>query len=338
MLRKKLLVSASAAVVASGLAALSAPAAAADTSGAGGVAAGNQIEVPVDVRAVICGNALAALGLSAAECEQVAQTLYTADQGQSTDGSGGIASGNQISIPVDAAIEVCGNSVSVLGLSAAECERTVHTLHESEQNQSTDGSGGIASGNQISIPVDVAVEVCGNSVSVLGLSAAECEETVHTLHESEQNQSTDGSGGIASGNQVTVPVDVAAEICGNSVSVLGLSAAECEQLISEQPDGGEEPAPEPESPDDSGTAPPAEGDDGGQDDGAAEEPGGEGAAEPSPSPSAQPAGMENASNALPVTGVQAGVLAGAAAALVAGGATLLALGRKRRAARLADEG
>ncbi|MDS1270041.1 chaplin family protein [Lipingzhangella sp. LS1_29] len=222
-----------------------------DTDGSGGVGSGNQINVPADVEAELCGNALAALGISQAECTEIAETLYAASdegsEGQSSDGSGGVASGNQINIPVSAALDVCGNAVAVGGVSQAKCEDVVTALEESEENegsegQSSDGSGGVASGNQINVPVDVAVNMCGNAVSVLGVAQGECSDVVIALEESEENeesqgQSSDGSGGVASGNQVNVPVDVAADICGNAVSVLGIAEAECTSTISEDDNG-----------------------------------------------------------------------------------------------------
>ncbi|GAB3712995.1 chaplin family protein [Nocardiopsis oceani] len=38
-----------------------------------------------------------------------------------TSGNGGILSGNQAVVDVDAPINVCGNSVAVLGISGANC-------------------------------------------------------------------------------------------------------------------------------------------------------------------------------------------------------------------------
>ncbi|MDA8369670.1 MAG: chaplin family protein, partial [Nocardiopsaceae bacterium] len=124
------------------------------TDGSGGTASGNQINVPVDVEAELCGDSLAALGISKAECSDVAKVLYAAGEGGNapeTDGSGGTASGNQINIPVDVAIDVCGNSIAALGVSAAECTKVTKKLADesgSGDASKTDGSGGTASGNQ----------------------------------------------------------------------------------------------------------------------------------------------------------------------------------------------
>lgn len=164
-----------------------APAAAAlgdtTTDGSGGVGSGNQVVVPVDVEAGLCGDALAVLGISEATCTQVSKVLYEAsgEGGASTDGSGGVASGNQIIVPVDAAVSVCGNSVAILGVSNATCTTIINVIQASPENEggaSTDGSGGVASGNQVVVPVDAAVDICGNAVSVLGLAEASCMEII----------------------------------------------------------------------------------------------------------------------------------------------------------------
>ncbi|MDA0565878.1 chaplin [Streptomonospora sp. S1-112] len=319
------------------------------TDGSGGVGSGNQVNVPADIRAQLCGNALAVLGISQADCDRVSEVLYAAsgagqEDGPSTDGSGGIASGNQINIPVDVALDVCGNSAAIGGIAKADCVTVVEKLaEESEDGPSTDGSGGIASGNQINIPVDVAVNVCGNSIAVLGASSAECTTIVNAIEEESAESSgddaptTDGSGGVASGNQVNIPVEAAVDICGNAVSVLGIAEADCVEKIS---DG------DPGKPGDGGDGEQPPGDDDEQR-GEEEDPEGEDpkpSAEPSPSPStggtatpddqAAPAPGDDtgAAGGLPLTGPALGGLVAAAVAAIGGGAGAMYLSRRRRAA------
>ena len=334
-MRSRLIVPA--AVFSLGMVAALAPAAYADqeTDGSGGVGSGNQVNVPTDVEAELCGNSLAALGISQAECTEIAETLYAADTangdssgGQSSDGSGGVASGNQINIPVDVALDICGNSAAVGGISQAECTEVVTELEESEENedsggQSSDGSGGVASGNQINIPVDLAVNVCGNAISVLGISQAECTEVVTELEESEENedsggQSSDGSGGVASGNQVSVPVDAAVEICGNAVSVLGIAEAECQSQISDEDDNGKDDEDE---------------DDNGKDDDDEYDNGKDDEDEDDEKPEADEATTpdhEDADDSLPVTGAAlGGLVAAAVAALGLGGLIRYFMGKSR---------
>ena len=316
----------------------------AQTDGSGGVGSGNQVVVPVDVEADLCGNALAILGISKADCTKVSEVLYeSSGYSADTDGSGGVASGNQIIVPVDAALDVCGNSVAVAGVSEAECTSVVEVLEEEgtpSTNASTDGSGGVASGNQIVLPVDAAIDICGNSVAVLGASSASCTTVINIIHASPDNEgasevSTDGSGGVASGNQVVVPVDAAVEICGNAVSVLGMAEASCVETISEEepekpeeePETPEEPEEEPETPEEEPEKPEEDPEDPEKEHEREEQP-----SDDKPAPSDQADGP-----ALAVTGsALSGLVAAALAAVGAGGAGLY-FARKRKAAATASD-
>ncbi|MFC3998257.1 chaplin family protein [Nocardiopsis sediminis] len=351
-MRIRLSSTASVALVAAGLVGGAPAAASADpaTDGSGGVLSGNQVSVPADVEAQICGNSLAVLGISSARCSDVSRVLYAMGQGEDggarTDGSGGIASGNQIDIPVDAAVDVCGNSAAIGGVSEARCIEIAEKLAEASAEEAggdapqTDGSGGVLSGNQITIPVNVAVDVCGNSIAVLGVSEADCTAVVDAIEESPGNGGgprTDGSGGAASGNQVTVPVDVAVPICGNAVSVVGLAEADCLSAISEEPpagDGGDG--------DGDGDGSGGEGDGGDRDpqggtgDGDGEQPSGDpgtgSGSDGDRTPSAGPAADGSGLGGLPMTGAALTGWITAGLASLGGGAAVMYATRRRRAA------
>ncbi|OOC56012.1 MULTISPECIES: chaplin [Nocardiopsis] len=340
-------------VMTAGLVIAPVTAAFADTStgGSGGIGSGNQVVVPVDVEADLCGNSIAVLGISKATCTQVSEVLYEASGkggDTTTDGSGGVASGNQIIVPVDAAIDACGNAASVGGVSKSECVEVVEALEEESADAprtTTDGSGGVASGNQIIVPVDAAINVCGNSVAILGAASSKCTTIINIIQSSPENEgggdtSTDGSGGIGSGNQVVVPVDAAVDICGNAVSVLGLSEASCLEVISEEkpdepegenPDEPKEPE-EPKNPEES------------------EEPEDENPEEPkkpeeekpeeddSSTGDDKPAPDQQADEQLAVTGgALTGLVAAGIAAVGAGGAGLYFARKRKAAATVGDE-
>ena len=331
-------------VLTAGLVTTPLTAAFAETDGSGGVASGNQIVVPVDIEADLCGNSLAALGISSAECTQVSEVLYQASGHAETDGSDGVASGNQIVVPVDAAIDACGNAVAVGGVSEAECVEVVEVLEEESANTpetlaETDGSGGVASGNQIVVPVDAAIDICGNSVAILGSSTAKCTTVINIIHAAPENEAdagTDGSGGVASGNQIVVPVDAAVDICGNAVSVLGMTEAGCMETISEgseddedegQEDDGDSGQDEDEGQEDDKDSgqDEDEGQEDDKDDKGDEDDSGKGdEGDDKPAPSAD--------GELPVTGgALSGLVAAALAAVGAGGIGLY-FARKRKAA------
>ncbi|WP_049577174.1 chaplin [Nocardiopsis sp. SBT366] len=313
------------------------------TDGSGGVASGNQIVVPVDVEANLCGNSLAVLGISKATCTKVSEVLYeNSGQGASTDGSGGVASGNQIVVPVDAALNACGNSVAVAGISEAECKEVVEVLEKEAEDApstlTTDGSGGVASGNQISVPVDTAIEICGNSIAVLGASSAQCTTIINIIHASPDNEgapsaATSGAGGVASGNQVLVPVNAAVDICGNAVSVLGIAEASCVETISEKPEEPETPE-ESEKPEEPKTPEESEKPEEPKTPEESEKPK---VPEKNEETDEKPAPPQEAGEELAVTGGALGGLVAAAVAAIGAGGAGLYFARKRRAATADDE-
>ncbi|MFF5392732.1 chaplin [Streptomyces sp. NPDC013012] len=90
--------------------------------------------------------------------------------------SPGVASGNSVQVPVHVPVNACGNTVSVVGLlnpamgnKCANVSRPGGPGGGSSAGGHTSGSPGVGSGNNVQVPVDVPVNVCGNSVSVVGL-------------------------------------------------------------------------------------------------------------------------------------------------------------------------
>ncbi|MGI5337017.1 chaplin [Streptomyces sp. CA-181903] len=111
-------------------------------------------------------------------------------------------------------------------------------------------SPGVASGNTVQVPVHVPVNVCGNTVNVVGAlnpaSGNTCVNGGHGGHGqghghggghgqghghdgghhgggSGAEGAAVGSPGVASGNVVQAPVDVPVNACGNSVDVVGVA-------------------------------------------------------------------------------------------------------------------
>ncbi|GGS01847.1 hypothetical protein GCM10010252_45630 [Streptomyces aureoverticillatus] len=110
-------------------------------------------------------------------------------RGGSSD-SPGVLSGNSVQLPVDVPVNVCGNTVNVVGAlnpaAGNHCANTSdtpgggggygddhHGGKPSGGGATADGdagnSPGVASGNSVQLPVNVPVNVCGNSVSVVGV-------------------------------------------------------------------------------------------------------------------------------------------------------------------------
>jgi len=145
------------------------------TSGAGSVAGGNQASIPITLPVNVCGNAAAVLGLATAGCQGGASAIGSGVgvPSMTTSGTGSVGGGNQVSVPVKAPVDVCGNAV---GNAKAHCAGgALAPKGGGKTSMVTNGSGSVLGGNQVSVPVTAPVDVCGNSVAVLGLAGAACQ-------------------------------------------------------------------------------------------------------------------------------------------------------------------
>lgn len=115
-------------------------------------------------------------------------------------------------------------------------------------------SGGVSvlSGNQLGLPISIPATLCGVTGALLGVAGAGCSDgatsvtTPETAGPSAASSSgtsrspaarvssgvpstgnTGGGAQVGSGNQLSVPVSIPADICGNAVAVLGDSTAGC---------------------------------------------------------------------------------------------------------------
>ncbi|MFF3780916.1 chaplin [Streptomyces sp. NPDC001933] len=92
------------------------------------------------------------------------------------------------------------------------------------------GSPGVGSGNNVQVPVHVPVNVCGNTVNVIGLlnpafgnkcaNAGGSGAGAGGRGASAEGGAV-GSPGVLSGNNIQAPVDVPVNACGNTVDVVG---------------------------------------------------------------------------------------------------------------------
>ncbi|MEV5333966.1 chaplin [Streptomyces werraensis] len=123
------------------------------------------------------------------------------------------------------------------------------------------GSPGAASGNSVQLPVHVPVNVCGNTVNVVGLlnpaagntcvnedvrheAASGTSKGVSAASGASAESDASGSPGVLSGNGVQLPVHVPVNVTGNSVNVVGIGNPSTDN--SSVNDSGERPEPAPE--------------------------------------------------------------------------------------------
>lgn len=172
-----------------------------------------------------------------------------------TNGDSSVLGGNQANVPVTAPVNVCGNSVAVIGAAKADCKGGSsahkgghkpgkhkpgkhkpgkHKPGKHKGRQVTSGKHGIGAGNQVNVPVKAPVNACGNAVAVAGKAGASCKggAAVRTGGHGKGGgkgggQYTSGKHSILGGNQVNVPITVPVNVCGNAVAVIGAAKAGC---------------------------------------------------------------------------------------------------------------
>ncbi|WP_367325386.1 chaplin [Streptomyces sp. HUAS ZL42] len=110
----------------------------------------------------------------------------------SAAGSPGLISGNTVQVPVHVPVNVCGNTVNVAGLLNPAAGNTCvnEAAGKGDGPSSSPGGGavahgsgtasGVISGNGVQIPVDLPVDISGNTVSGVGIgNAATGNESVN---------------------------------------------------------------------------------------------------------------------------------------------------------------
>ncbi|MFC5218591.1 chaplin [Streptomyces coerulescens] len=145
--------------------------------------------------------------------------------------------------------------------SAGAMAVTVPAYADSAADGVASDSAGLLAGNTIQVPVHVPVNVCGNTVNVVGLlnptAGNKCinEDGGHkTRGPSGGGASAEGSGkdspGVVSGNVVELPVHLPVNVSGNSVNVVGVgnAAVDNESVNTSSPPRTTRPAPKPATP------------------------------------------------------------------------------------------
>src|SRR5262245_6082621 len=149
----------------------------------------------------------------------------------SPSGSPGLASGNALQIPVNAPLNICGNTTNVVaalnpafGNTCAHGSGSQASPGASAQS-STDGSPGVVSGNNVQLPVNAPTNLCGNTIDVVAaLNPAFGNSCAHgpgsqAAPGAPADSSATGSPGVVSGNSAQLPVNAPVNLCGNAIGV-----------------------------------------------------------------------------------------------------------------------
>ncbi|WP_326764691.1 chaplin [Streptomyces sp. NBC_01591] len=128
--------------------------AAGDASNSPGVLSGNSVQIPVDVPVNVCGNPVSVVGLLNPAAGN------TCGNGSQSTASGRHASGSQVS----------GDRTQAhrAGTGKHRAATSDNGSRATAEGTAT-GSPGVLSGNNIAVPIDIPVNVCGNSFTIGGL-------------------------------------------------------------------------------------------------------------------------------------------------------------------------
>ncbi|WP_156721633.1 chaplin [Streptomyces apocyni] len=157
----------------------------------------------------------------------------------SASDSPGVLSGNTVQAPVYAPVNVCGNTVSVIGLlNPTAGNSCVNSSDGSGKSGTADGSNGSSKGGS------------KGSGSPDGSQGGDAGQPAPSGGGAQADGSAKGSPGVLSGNVIQAPVHAPVNACGNSVNVGGLgngtTGNDCANGSGEAPPA--EGNPDPESP------------------------------------------------------------------------------------------
>ncbi|RJL31887.1 chaplin family protein [Bailinhaonella thermotolerans] len=203
----------------------------ADTDGQSSVGGGNQVNLPVSAPIDISGNSVAGFGRSRAGSVGGASV----DNGRrggtgSTSGRSSVGGGNQITAPISAPINACGNAVSLFGNADAGCKggATVRNNGGVGGRGTTSGKSSVLGGNQVTAPISAPINVCGNAVAIFGQAVAGCKGGASVDNGGGRGAGhTSGQSSVGGGNQVFAPIAAPVNVCGNAAAVFGQAVAGC---------------------------------------------------------------------------------------------------------------
>src|SRR5690606_20223910 len=115
-------------------------------------------------------------------------------------------------------IDVCGNAVAVAGIAQAECKGGAAVKsggshhgyrsagdrahgHGDDVDLTSAGNVGIGNGNQVHVPIDAPINVCGNAISLFGAASAQCKGGASVeRRRPDTDLTTAGNVGLLNGN------------------------------------------------------------------------------------------------------------------------------------------
>jgi hypothetical protein len=198
-----------------------------------GILNGTQIYLPVDLATNVAGVGVGALGegtgsgVAASGHSTESATTESGKVKQNSSDNNGILNGTQIYLPIDAATNIAGVGLGILGEGTGSgAAVSGHSTESGKVKQDSSDNNGIANGTQVYAPIDAVTNVAGVGLGILGEGTG--SGAVVSGHSSTEGAAQDSSdnNGIANGTQVIAPINAVTNVCGIGVGVLGEGTGE----------------------------------------------------------------------------------------------------------------
>ncbi|OZM72717.1 hypothetical protein CFN78_13915 [Amycolatopsis antarctica] len=185
--------------------------------------------------ATVLGNAFSGNGLTRqAGSEGTTSSEVVAGGFSSTSGADGALAGNIADVPLALPGELFASAASVAG--NADASMISDTSATAGDGTFTNGNDSLLSGNTASSPLAGAVEAYGNAATLVGNAAADGSETKEVS--AGGYNGTLGNDSAGSGNLITTPVALPAELFGTATGGLGNAQASGSEIKDVSAGGG----------------------------------------------------------------------------------------------------
>jgi hypothetical protein len=202
------------------------------TTGAHGLLSGNQTAVGLQAPINAGGNQVTVIGQdNQATTTSAASTSGSGSAGPATtSGAGGLLAGNQTAVGLTLPVNVSGNQVTVIGQDNTNTPTGTTSAGtrggSALGGATTSGQDGLLSGNQTGVIVTAPIALTGNQVTAIAqdnanTSTGGASTSGGSGEQSSTGPTTTGAGGVGSGNQTPISVQVPVDASGNQVTVVG---------------------------------------------------------------------------------------------------------------------
>jgi len=185
------------------------------TTGEGSTLSGNLADAPVALPVSGGGNAVSAIGNTAAKHSN--DVTAKAGEGTYTNGDHSVLAANTLSASPAGAADACGDAVAGAGNATAFCDNDVTS--DTGGYNGTTGNDSVVSGNIAQVPAVVPAEAYGVAAGVVGAPTSTTDE--HKVITSGGTPNSQDDNGTVSSNIVTAPTAVGAQAFGDAAALVG---------------------------------------------------------------------------------------------------------------------